>query len=192
MKKKSIAIILVIILLVTIAVVVFFVLKNNKYGYHVLSNDKQEKAIKVGISEDKGFRIEKDETKTGVIEFWNDEVGYRIEVALRDMLQSTYETNLERHREDKGFNEIVINKFKGYEYSSVSFGRHMYLNLGVGKSGLYDIIYVYVGRTEKYNEGIEDILKLEEVKSILKTLKVVEYVVPDEIVDNDKVKVIEE
>lgn len=192
MKKKSIAIILMIILLITIGVAVFFVLKNNKFEYYVLSNDKQEKAMKVGVPGNKGFRIEKDETKTGVIEFWNDEGGYRIEVALRDMLQSTYETNLERHREDKGFNEIVINKFKGYEYSSVSFGRHMYLNLGVGKSGLYDIIYVYVGRTEKYNEGIEDILKLEEVKSILKTLKVVEYVVPDEIVDNDKVKVIEE
>lgn len=187
MKKKKLFI-LMITLLVIVGLIIFFVMYNNRSVNYVLSNDKQEKAIRVGVSKNQGFRIEKDESRIGVVEFWNDEEGYRVEIALRDILQSTYEANLEAHREDDSFNEIEINSFKGYEYSSVSFGRHMYLNLGIGKNDLFDIVYIYVGRTDNYSEGIEEVLELKEVQNILNSLKVVEYVAIEETLSKNEIQ----
>ena len=185
-NMKKIVIIVLVVLLVAVGVALFFVLNRDKSENYTLFSDKQEKAVKVSIPQDKGFTT-KDEGRTSTIEFNNETGGYRIDISLRDNLKTLYDTNLERHRDSDGFNEVEINKFKGYEYNITSFAKEIYLNLGEGKNGLYDIVNVYVTRTADYDKGINDILELDEVKSLLNSIKVVDYTAPVEEVQNDPV-----
>lgn len=185
-NMKKIVIIVLVVLLVAVGVALFFVLNRDKSENYTLFSDKQEKAVKVSMPQDKGFTT-KDEGRTSTIEFNNETGGYRIDISLRDNLKTLYDTNLERHRDSDGFNEVEINKFKGYEYNITSFAKEIYLNLGEGKNGLYDIVNIYITRTADHDKGVNDLVELKEVKDLFKSIKVVNYIAPEEVAQEDEV-----
>ena len=185
--KKILIIVLAVVLLIVVGVALFFVLNKDKTEKYTLFNDKQEKAIQVSIPQDADFTVKKDEGRISKIEFRNEDKGYRIEILLRDDIKSIYDTNAERHRESDGFKEVEINNFKGYEFNFTSYSKEINLNLGEGKNGHYDIVNIYVSRTINFNEKVDDILELKEVKNIINSIKLDKFVESEEANQNDQV-----
>ncbi len=185
--KKILIIVLAVVLLIAVGVALFFVLNKDKTDKYTLFNDKQEKAIQVSIPQDADFTVKKDEGRISKIEFRNEDEGYRVEILLRDDVKSIYDTNAERHRESDGFKEVEINNFKGYEFNFTSYSKEINLNLGEGKNGHYDIVNIYVSRTINFNEKVDDILELKEVKNIINSIKLDKFVESEEVNQNYQV-----
>lgn len=184
MSKKSLIVIIVAILLIAVAVVLYFVLGKSKdnLDYTELTNEQIQTTIKVGVPKEKGIESRMIGSQGNMVEYVNEENGYRITSGLYERSFNTYDMNKETAKQEEGFKEIKINKFEGYEYNSTSFSKIIVLSLGQTSNDYHAVYEIDLTRTKDYEEPLEDLINSEDIQTFINSIKLVDYV--GEVIEN--------
>ena len=179
MAKKKLYIIIgaVVLLIIAIAVVLYCILFAGKNLEHYeITLEDIKTTIRIGVPKEKGIAANSQGTIGNKMDFVNDTEGYKVSVGLYHNLKSIYEDNMETSKEQEGFKEIEINKYKGYEFNESSFSKEMRIYLGDSGESYANTYHINVARTKNHNEPLDDLMKNKDIQTIIKSFKVVDYV----------------
>ncbi|NLD50641.1 MAG: hypothetical protein GX660_26155 [Clostridiaceae bacterium] len=182
MNKK----ILILVLIVVVSAVGIFLVFNNKskeqnndndtimnIDYTTITSDKLATTIQLKVPKNKGIVKNVKGGEQNEVEFVSEESGYRIAVFLYDQPYNSYELEKNLHKQSESFKEITINNFKGYEYN-MGAQKIITLSLGQAPTGFHRIYSMYIHRKRNYDKPIDELMELEEIKTIVNSIKIKE------------------
>ncbi len=177
MNKKVLYSLITVVVLIVLVVGLYFIFgkKAPNLEYTDLTLDEIKTTVRVGMPKDVGIVASGLNVTGNGIDFINEDKGYKIESRVYQKKNAIYDDNKERSSKEEGYEEIEINKYKGYQVNASRFSKRIEISLAE-ENGAHNIYQLFVSRTRDYDEPLEELMNLEEVKTLIKSFKVVDYV----------------
>ncbi len=178
MNKK----VLLLLGLIIMGVCLYFIL-NNKTSikensdvlYTEITSDKLQTSLEIEVPKNSGIIKNVVGGALNEVNFISEEKGYRIVIFLYDKPYNEYEIEKNSFKTYDSFKEITINNFKGYEYNT-NVQKIITLSLGQMPSGHHGVYSIYINRRKDYDKPLDELMDINEVKTIVNSVKIVEYV----------------
>lgn len=178
MSKKSLTIIILAVLLIVVAIAVYVVLVKTKSNldYTELTYKPIETTIKIGVPKEKGFIKKEIGTQGNMIEYSNEELELKMLLSLYDRNEETYKKHKAQIENEKGFKNIKINDFEGFEYNTSEKSKVIVLVLGKTDSGIMKVYEVEILLYGEKERTIDEVVELEEMKTLLESVELVDFI----------------